>query len=115
MYINKKEHFNNAPREKFLKAIAAEGISLSGYIANGLHKEPWTDHIMTLIEYKTMFGAARLKQFKEELYLPKCDQVCQDMVMLWASGPLLGTLADMDDVINAIMKVYENKDKLNSI
>jgi len=111
----KKEYFNNAPREKFLKTIAAEGISLSPYIANGLHKEPWTDHIQTLVEYKKMFGAARLKKFKEELYLPKCDQVCQDMVMLWASGPLLGTIADMDDLINVIMKVYDNRDKLNSI
>ena len=59
--------------------------------------------------------AARLKKFKEELYLPKCDQVCDEMVMLWASGPLLGSLADMDDLINAIMKVYDNRDKLNSI
>jgi perosamine synthetase len=111
----KKELWNNAPREKFLKAVAAEGISLSPYIANGLHREPWTDHIQTLPEYKTMFGTARLKKFKEELNLPKCDQVCQEMVMLWASGPLMGSLADMDDLINAIRKVHANRDKLNSI
>jgi dTDP-4-amino-4,6-dideoxygalactose transaminase len=111
----KKEHFNNAPREKFFKAIAAEGFELSPYIANGLHKEPWTDHIMTLPEYKTMFGEARLRKFKDELNLPKCDQLCKDMVMLWASGPLTASRADMDDLINAIMKVYDNRDKLNSI
>ena len=98
-----------------MKAVAAEGISLSPYIANGLHREPWTDHIQTLPEYKTMFGSARMKKFKEELLLPKCDQVCQEMVMVWASGPLLGTQADMDDVTNAIRKVYANRDKLNSI
>ena len=111
----KKEHFNNAPRDKFFKAIAAEGIPLSPYIANGLHREPWTDHIQTLQEYKKMFGSARLKKFQQELNLPKCDQVCDEMVMLWASGPLLGTQADMDDLINAILKVYDNRDKLNSI
>lgn len=111
----KKEHFNNAPREKFLKAVAAEGIALSPYIPNGLHKEPWTQHIQTLPEFKKFYGSARLKKFNAELNLPKCDQVCADMVMLWASGPLLGTLADMDDVLNAIRKVYKNKDKLNSI
>jgi perosamine synthetase len=111
----KKEHFNNAPRDKFLKAIAAEGIGLSPYIPNGLHREPWTDHIQTLVEYKKLFGTARLKKFQDELNLPKCDQVCQDMVMLWASGPLLGTLADMDDIVSAIRKVYDNRDKLNSI
>ena len=111
----KKEHFNNAPREKFLKAVAAEGINLSPYIANGMHREPWTDHIATLPEYKAMYGSARLKKFKDELNLPKCDQVCQDMVMLWASGPLLGTTDDMDDLINAVMKVYDSRDQLSSI
>jgi len=110
-----KEHFNNAPRDKFLKALAAEGISMSGYIANGLHKEPWVDHILNLKVYKTMYSPARLKQYLDDLACPKCDQVCADMVMLWASGPLLGTQADMDDIINAIMKVHANRDKLNQI
>ena len=62
-----------------------------------------------------MFGSARLKKFKEELYLTKCDQVCDEMVMLWASGPLLGSFSDMDDLIGAVLKVYDNRDKLNSI
>ncbi|HBL76742.1 MAG: glutamine--scyllo-inositol aminotransferase [Bacteroidetes bacterium GWF2_42_66] len=110
-----QEHFNGAPRDKFIKAVAAEGISLSPYIRNGLHREPWTDHILTLNEYKTMYSSERLKKFKEELILPNCDHVCANMVMLWASGPLLAAESDMDDVINAIMKVYENRDKLNSI
>lgn len=62
-----------------------------------------------------MYSPARLQQYREELTYPKCDQVCEDMVMLWASGPLLGTQADMDDIINAIMKVHTNRDKLNQI
>lgn len=110
-----KEHFNNAPRDKFLKALAAEGISMSGYIANGLHKEPWVNHILNLKVYQKMYSPERLKQYLEDLACPKCDQVCDDMVMLWASGPLLGTQADMDDIINAIMKVHANSDKLNQI
>lgn len=110
-----KEHWNNASRDQFLKALAAEGISMSGYIANGLHKEPWVDHILNLKVYQKMYAPERLKQYRDDLACPKCDQVCADMVMLWASGPLLGTQADMDDIINAIMKVYDNRDKLNQI
>ena len=110
-----KEHFNNAPRDKFLKALAAEGISMSGYIPNGLHKEPWVDHIVNLKVYQKMYSPTRLKQYVDQMACPKCDQVCEDMVMLWASGPLLGTQADMDDIINAIMKVHANRDKLNQI
>ncbi|WP_316812695.1 DegT/DnrJ/EryC1/StrS family aminotransferase [Pedobacter heparinus] len=110
-----KEHFNNADRIKFLKAVAAEGIPLSPYI-KGLHTEPWVDHILGLKEYKTMYSQQRLAQFREQaLNLPKCDLVGQEMIVLGGSAQLLGTKADMDDVINAIMKVYENRDKLNTI
>jgi dTDP-4-amino-4,6-dideoxygalactose transaminase len=112
----RKEHFNNIDRSVFLKAIAAEGINLSPYISNGLHKEPWVDHILGLKEYQKMYSPARLKQYKEELSCPVCDKICsEEMVMLWASGPLLGTKDDMDDIINAVMKVYENKDQLSQV
>jgi hypothetical protein len=36
----KKEHFNDVDRGRFLKAVAAEGVSLSPYIERGLHREP---------------------------------------------------------------------------
>jgi dTDP-4-amino-4,6-dideoxygalactose transaminase len=111
----KKEHFNDAPRDKFQKAIEAEGISLSKYIANGLHREPWTEHILTLKEYQKMYPPERLERFRDELNLPNCDKACEEILMIWASGPLLGTKQDMDDIVNAIMKVYDNRDKLNSI
>jgi len=110
-----KEHWNGVSRDTFIKAVAAEGIGLSPYIANGLHKEPWVEHILNLNVYKKMYSAARLKQYREQFHYPMADRVCSEMVMLWASGPLLGTQADMDDVINAIMKVYENRDKLAKI
>ncbi len=111
----KKEHFNGVDRSKFLKAIAAEGISLDGYIKHGLHKEPWVDHILGSKVYQKMFSAARLKRYREEMQCPKCDLVCQEMAMIWASGPLTAPKENMDDIINAFQKVYENRDKLNSI
>ncbi|MDR1667391.1 MAG: DegT/DnrJ/EryC1/StrS family aminotransferase [Bacteroidales bacterium] len=112
----RKEHFNNVDRSVFLKALAAEGVALSSYIGNGLHREPWVEHILGLKEYKAMYSPARLKQYREKLDCPVCDKICnEEMLMLWASGPLLGTKADMDDVVNAIMKVYENRDQLTKV
>ena len=47
---------------------------------------------------------------------PNCDTVCEEeMIMIWASGPLLGTQEDMDDIINALTKVYENRDQLDKV
>jgi dTDP-4-amino-4,6-dideoxygalactose transaminase len=111
----KKEHFSGAPRSKFLKALEAEGVSLSTYLPNGLHKEPWPDHILSLREYQKMYSPARLKSYREQLSCPNCDQVIDEIAMIWASGPLLGTQDDMDDIINAVMKVQENSDQLKLI
>ncbi|MBC8472761.1 MAG: DegT/DnrJ/EryC1/StrS family aminotransferase [Planctomycetes bacterium] len=111
----RKEHFNNADRSKFLKAVAAEGVSLSPYIAKGLHREPWIENILKTKVYKKMYSAKRLRQYRDQIDCPNCDKVCREMVMIWASGPLLGSRSDMDDIADAIEKVYENRDKLNSI
>jgi perosamine synthetase len=110
-----KEQFNNIEKSKFQKAVAAEGVALPGYIANGLHKEPWTDYILNLKVYQKMFSPARLKQYRDSLNFPNCDKVCNDVVIINGPGPLLGTKEDMDDIVNAIMKVYENRDQLKAI
>jgi perosamine synthetase len=111
-----KKSFNGADRGKFLKAMAAEGIALSPYLTNGLHREPWVDNIINRRVYKQMYTAQRLQQFKDEMVCPNCDILCEEeMVMIWASGPLLGTQEDMDDIINALTKVYENRDQLDKV
>ena len=109
------EEWDGVSRDVFLKALRAEGINLSPYIKNGLHKESWTDNIVNRREYKAMYTPARLEQFKDELYLPGVDWVCDHMVMLWASGPLLGTRKDMDDIVNAVFKLYECRDQLRNV
>jgi perosamine synthetase len=111
----KREHFDEVDRARFLKAVAAEGVSLSPYIERGLHREPWVDHIVQAKGYSKLYSARRLRQFRDEMDCPNCDRVCEEMAMLWASGPLLGTVSDMDDVANAILKVYENRDQLERV
>ena len=110
-----KEHFNNASRDSFLKAVAAEGVNLDGYVKRGLHTQPWIDNILESRVYKKMYSPRRLEQYRDERSCPVCDQVCEEMAMVWASGPLLGTKEDMDDIANAIFKVYENKDQLSRL
>ncbi|MGW8179892.1 MAG: DegT/DnrJ/EryC1/StrS family aminotransferase, partial [bacterium] len=111
----KKEHFNNATRDTFLKAVGAEGVNLDGYVKVGLHTQPWIDHLLESKVYKKMYSARRLEQYQDERSCPVCDQVCEEMAMVWASGPLLGTKNDMDDIVNAIFKVHENKDQLSRV
>ena len=95
--------------------MEAEGVSLSPYIERGLHREPWVDNIIKSKVYTRMYSAHRLRQFRDEMSCPNCDRVCEEMAMLWASGPLLGSQSDMDDVADAILKVYENRDQLGKV
>jgi dTDP-4-amino-4,6-dideoxygalactose transaminase len=111
----RKEYFNGADRSKFLKALSAEGVNLSPYIRQGLHKEPWIEHILSSKVYQKMFSKKRLQRYRDQIKCPNCDKVCQEMAMIWASGPLLGTKEDMDDIADAILKVYENRDKFQLI
>lgn len=111
----RKERFNGADRATFFKALRAEGVSLGPYIARGLHREPWIDNILGSKAYKKMFSAERLKRYRDEASCPNCDRVCQEVAIIWATGPLLATKGDMDDVADAIEKVYENRDQLGAI
>ena len=110
-----KREFNNIDRSKFLQAIRAEGIPLSGYIRTGLHSEPWTEHILQMDLYKKMYSPSRLQDYREELECPNCETVVQNMLVLNGPGPLLGTREDMDSIIDGITKVYENRDQLAGI
>ncbi len=110
-----KEHVDGVDRATFLKALRAEGVDLSEYIKQGLHKEPWIDNVLKSKVYQTMYSGRRLKQYREQVPCPKCDQVCQEMAMIWASGPLLGTREDMAEIADAIEKVYENRAQLRSV
>ena len=69
------------------------------------------DHILESKVYKKMYSPERIEQYRDERSCPVCEQVCQEMAMVWASGPLLGTREDMD----AIFKVHENRDQLRRI
>lgn len=110
-----KEHFAGASRATFLKALSAEGVDLSPYISNGLHREPWIENVLGNRVYKELFPGEHLQAYREHTACPNCDRVCDEMAMLWASGPLLGTQEDMREVVDAIMKVYENRNELAKV
>jgi perosamine synthetase len=110
-----KEHFDGVDRAAFLRALNAEGVSLSPYIDRGLHRELWIDHVLSSKVYQKMYSEERLRRYRDESPCSNCDKVCQEMAMIWASGPLLGTKEDMAEVADAVEKVYENRDQLRSI
>jgi len=106
----KKEHFNNIPRSKFLSALSREGIPCSGGYGPQ-YKDGLIEEALNSAGYKRLYSRERLKRYREELHYPDNDQLCKEAV--WFSQRLLlGTKRDMDDIADAILKIYENRDKL---
>jgi len=107
----KKECFDDLPREKFLAALQAEGIPCSsGYEAQ--YNDGFMEEVLNSRGYKKLFSEQRLKRYREELHeLPENDQLTREAVWFF-QNMLLGERQDMDDIVNAVQKVYENRKQL---
>ena len=106
----KKEHFNNAPKARFLAALTAEGVPcMGGY--GPQYRDGLIEVALNSKNFQRSFSKARLDRYRKELDYPGNDQLCEEAV--WLSQSLLLTKKrDMDDIANAILKIYENRDKL---
>jgi dTDP-4-amino-4,6-dideoxygalactose transaminase len=105
-----KEEFNNIPKSKFLEALNAEGIPGNGGYSKQ-NRDGLIDEQLNSRGFKRLFSESRLKQWREENYLPGNDQLCDQAVTFYQSM-LLGSKSDMDDIANAITKIYENRNTL---
>ncbi len=107
----KKEHFDDLPRNKFIAALRAEGIPCG----EGYGKQYYDGLIEEAISsrgYKKLFSGQRLNRYREELHhLPDNDQLTSEVVWFYQYMLLAGR-RDMDDIVSAIHKVFENRKKL---
>jgi perosamine synthetase len=63
--------------------------------------------------FKRLFSESRLKKWREENVLPGNDQLCSEAVTFYQSI-LLGSRDDMEDIVKAITKIYENRAALKT-
>lgn len=106
----KKEYFHNVPRSKFLTALKAEGIPCSsGY--NRVNRNAFFENALQSKNFRKAYSKKRLDRCRQLNHCPDGDQLCDEAVWLFQSL-LLGTKRDMDDIADAIEKIYENRDKL---
>jgi len=110
-----KEQFNNVSLDAVSKAIVAEGIPMTPYIRNGFHKQgPWNEYMLNKPDFKKTHSRAAIKRYREDYNYPNCDRVCNEVLAFYGMGILLHSREEMDDIVNAVRKVYENRDKLGS-
>ncbi len=106
----KKEQFNNLPRSQFLAALSREGIPCSGGYGPQ-YRDGLIEAALSSKSFKRAFPKARLDRYREELKYPGNEQLCEEAVW-FTQNMLLGEKGDIDDIADAVAKVYENRDAL---
>jgi len=97
--------FANLPREKFLKALAAEGIPGSGGYSP-LNSQQFLKTVIESRGYKRLFSAQRLKQWAEQNHCPANDKLCSEAVW-FTQNMLLGPRSDMEQIASAVRKIQK--------
>ena len=113
LYIFKynKDGFGGLSREKFIGALNAEGIPcLSGYTfpiyANPVFLNQDFNKDRCPVECTRYNKKIDYASFKEKC--PVSEEACNEKAVWFEHWLLLGTKKDMDDIINAILKIKEN-------
>lgn len=95
--------FSGLSRERFLKALAAEGIPASpGY--SPLNTQPFLKTVLESRGYQRLYPAARLKQWHEQNICPQNDKLCTQAVW-FTQNMLIGSRSDMEQIVEAIRKI----------
>lgn len=110
----KKEMYNNVSIEEYYKAVRAEGIPLSRIYSFVLNKMSFYEIGLNSPAFKKMYSKARLDRARELNYCPNNDKLATEEGLWLNYRAFLGTKSDIDDIVNAFVKVYENRNALSS-
>ncbi|MGQ9515298.1 MAG: DegT/DnrJ/EryC1/StrS family aminotransferase [Thermoproteota archaeon] len=104
----KKEEFDGLTRSKFIEALRAEGIPCSsGYVP--LYRERFMLNLAKDELLSRLYGE---KVDYGKVKLPVTEKACYEEGVWLFQNMLLGAKEDMDDIVNAIIKIKENTKEL---
>jgi dTDP-4-amino-4,6-dideoxygalactose transaminase len=104
-------HFNGLTRDKFAKAMGAEGIPCGG-VYHEQYFDGLLDEAIASRGFKRLWSAERLKAYRDSFHDLKGNrQVCETTVAM-TQNLLLGTQRDMDDILEAIHRIQSHSAEL---
>jgi dTDP-4-amino-4,6-dideoxygalactose transaminase len=104
------DKFAGLPRQKFLKAVVAEGVSLSpGY--GPLNKAPFLKATFQSRGFRRLFPPERIARWEEQNLTPANERLCKEVCWLPHSH-LLADRSGMEQIAAAIRKVQKHAAEL---
>jgi perosamine synthetase len=99
------DHFNGMTRARFMEAMRAEGIPLSG-IYPPMNKQPFIEASLNSRGYRRVYSAERLERYRAENDCPTNDKLCATVLGI-EQEVLIGRKNDVTDVLEAAAKVQK--------
>ncbi|HWB85196.1 MAG TPA: DegT/DnrJ/EryC1/StrS family aminotransferase [Bryobacteraceae bacterium] len=106
MVRRKKEAFGGVSREKFLRALGAEGVPV-GALKEALHKEPFLKQTFNSRMYRSIYSPKEIAECEEKMHCPQNDLVNEEG--MWITGRVLnGSRRIAEQIAEAFRKVHAN-------
>lgn len=104
MFRFEKSHFAGLHRDKFLKALQAEGIPCSsGY--GTMNRDKYVTGLVDNRHYLKIYGKKFMNEWLERNQCPQNDELAGEQAVWLTQNMLLGTETDMDQIVEAIRKI----------
>jgi len=95
--------FAGLSRARFMQAMHAEGIPVSGGYSP-LNKEPLIMNTLESRGFRRIYSDAERKTWAERNHCPENDKLCTEAIWL-TQTMLLGPRSDMDDIVAAVRRI----------
>lgn len=106
-----KSYYNNFSKEAYTHALGREGIPCSrGY--RPIAQEPFLEEMFNSRAYKNIYTKAQLDRARELNRGPQNEDVCNNRAIYFYHQMLNGTKEDIEQIAQAMQKIYNNRDKL---
>ncbi|MCW5982325.1 MAG: DegT/DnrJ/EryC1/StrS family aminotransferase [Bryobacteraceae bacterium] len=104
------ERFAGMPRDRFLKAMNAEGIPVgAGY--EELNKYPFLENTLNSRAFRAVYAKKEVDHWRERNHCPVNTLVTRE-AMWMSQSVLLGEASDMEDIALAMRKVQQNAEAI---
>ena len=109
--VYNQDKLDGIPREKFIKALSAEGVpgAQGGYPNDPLYAQPMINEVFKSDIYRKAYTADELnfEKYKQNNHCPELIKTYGQAIWLW-SPFMLASKSDMDDIVNAVDKIHNN-------
>jgi dTDP-4-amino-4,6-dideoxygalactose transaminase len=106
MFRYHAEAFAGLPRERFLRAMDAEGIPCSGGY-NPLNRDPFLKNTFSSRAFQAIYSEREIREWDQRNHTPENEKLCQEAVWIGQSR-LLGSKRDMEQVAEAVRKIRKH-------